>query len=237
MTTTDLHELVAAYALDALDDDDKSAFKRHLASCERCADELASLRETAASLAYAVESPPPPPELRERILATARAERPNVVPLVRRRLFVPALSSVAAVAAVAAVALGVWSFSLNRSLDDERSAREATEEALTLVSDLSAVRTELVGADGSLLIGQEGAAALVVCRLPEAPQGKTYEAWVIADGPPARAGVFSGGKGCRATRLQHPLRSGATVAVTVENAPGVDAPTRDPIFTAKPGPV
>src|SRR5689334_20135549 len=48
---TDLHELVAAYALNALDDGDRATFEEHLATCERCAAELAELRETAAAFA------------------------------------------------------------------------------------------------------------------------------------------------------------------------------------------
>ena len=44
-------------------------------------DPAASLQEAAISLAYAIDAPAPPPELRSRILTAARAERPNVVPL------------------------------------------------------------------------------------------------------------------------------------------------------------
>ena len=43
METNTLHDLTAAYALDALDDEDARAYEEHLAHCERCRDELASL--------------------------------------------------------------------------------------------------------------------------------------------------------------------------------------------------
>src|SRR5919201_6155302 len=94
-----VHEL-AADALDALDDDDRHAFEEHLDGCEECREEFASLRETAAALAFAAEGPVPPPELRRRILAAAAEERSKVVPLhhARRRWAVPS----AAVLAVAA---------------------------------------------------------------------------------------------------------------------------------------
>ena len=82
---TELHELVAAYALNALDDDDRVAFEEHLADCEQCTAALADLRDTAAALAYVPETVAPPAALRSRILETARAERPNVVPLHRAR--------------------------------------------------------------------------------------------------------------------------------------------------------
>jgi anti-sigma-K factor RskA len=232
MNEPDLHELVAAYALNALDDDEKAAFERHLATCERCAAELSALRETAASMAYTLEGPPPPPELRGRILDAVRAERANVIPL-RRRGMGPALGAVAAIAAVIALGLGIWSASLSRSLDDERDRLAATEEALALVADPNASRTELAGAEGSLVVAGPGAAALVVCRLEEAPSGKAYEAWVIANGRPRPAGLFDGGDDCTAHVLSEPIPRGAIVAVTLEREEGVDAPTGDPLFTAK----
>jgi len=81
----DLHDLVAPYALDALDDDERERFERHLAECEDCTEQLALLREPVAALAYAVEGPAPPEALRGRIIADARSEPRAVVIKLRRR--------------------------------------------------------------------------------------------------------------------------------------------------------
>src|SRR4051794_16321344 len=115
MPETDLHELVAAYALNALEDDDRAAFEQHLAHCAQCTAELAELRDTAAALAYLPETVAPPEALRSRILETARAERPNVVPLHRAGRRTWGLGAVAAVAVAAAAALAVWNVSLHNS--------------------------------------------------------------------------------------------------------------------------
>jgi anti-sigma factor RsiW len=232
MPDTDLHELVAAYALDALDDDEREAFERHLGTCEQCADELAGLRETAASLAYATPSAPPPPALRERILDSARAERTNVVPLVRRRWAVPALGTATAVAALVALGLGIWNVSLSRSLDDKTAALRATEDALKIVGDANAARQDLSGADGSLVVARSRAGALVVCGLRSAPKGKTYEAWVIAGKRASPAGVFEGGSSCIAVPLTRSIPRGTVFGVTVERDGGVDAPTQAPFITS-----
>ena len=66
MGTEALHDLTAAYALDALDPQERREYEAHLARCERCRDELASLSDTATSLAYAVDpaSPRPAPARR-----------------------------------------------------------------------------------------------------------------------------------------------------------------------------
>ena len=105
MADEPIHDLTAAYALDALDPHDEERYEEHLATCERCREELAELRDPVAMLAYGVESPAPPPELRDRILDAARAERSNVVPI--RRRWPAALGAVAAVAATVAIALGL----------------------------------------------------------------------------------------------------------------------------------
>ena len=141
MEANALHDLTAAYALDALDPEDAREYEAHLARCERCRDELASLSEAAGALAYATEAPPPPPELRARILQQARRERPNVVPL-RPRWVVP-VAGAAAVAAVAAVVLGIWAASLSNKLDSERSARDQANRALRILSDPTASRFAL----------------------------------------------------------------------------------------------
>src|ERR1700750_560612 len=105
---TDPHADVASYALDALDPDEEREFEEHLASCEACREELASLREATAALAHGAVGPAPPPELQGRILADAADERPNVVSLPQRRSWTAPLAAAAAVAAAVAIGVGVY---------------------------------------------------------------------------------------------------------------------------------
>jgi anti-sigma factor RsiW len=116
----DPHDLLAAYALDALDDDERERFERHLEECEECSEQLALLREPVAALAYAAEGPAPPEALRGRIIEGARAEpRAAVIRLRRRNWPLAALAGVAAAAACLAIGLGIWANSLSNSLDQE----------------------------------------------------------------------------------------------------------------------
>ena len=78
------NELTAAYALDALDDDETKAYEEHLAGCAICQDNLAALSGTMVQLAFAAPPVDPPPALRERILEAARAERHEPAPASRR---------------------------------------------------------------------------------------------------------------------------------------------------------
>lgn len=198
----DAHDLTAAYALDALDPEEAEAYERHLSQCEECREQLAELNETAAALAFGSVAPAPPARLRESILEAAAAERTNVVPLLRRRWVSRGLAVAAAAAACIAVGLGV-------SLSQSNPTRSFT-----------------------LMINPDRTAQLHVSGLSAAPNGKTYEAWVIpAQHMPKPAGLFPGGTDTT-LRLHGTVPKNAVVAVTVEPAGGSRQPTTKPFFTA-----
>lgn len=221
-----IHELAAAYAVDALDERERAVFEAHLPGCESCSDNVRAFQDAATMLAYADEAPEPPPALRARVLDQARADRPGpsvVVLRPRRALRIAALAVAAAIAA--AVGLGIWAATLSNSLDAERSARAAGARAAAILADADAQRLPL-GDRGEVVRGKNGESVLVVRDMPAAPNGKTYEAWVIDGGVPLRAGVFEGG-GQQIVLLERPLPDGATVAVTIEPEGGLDKPTGD----------
>jgi anti-sigma factor RsiW len=220
MDDVELHDLTAAYALDALDPHEVEEYEAHLATCERCRAELAQFAPTTAALAYAVTPKDPPAELRDRILAAARADRPNVVPLRPRaaRAGTRALVAVAAVAACAAVGLGIWNVSLHNRLD------HAQQQALRSLP--------LSGATGSAIVGPGGHASLVVAHLQAAPSGKTYEAWVMRGTSAAPAGLFRGGSQTTVVPLSRRVPPGSRVGVTLEPAGGSAQPTGTPLITS-----
>ncbi len=223
------HDQLAAYALDALDDRERNAFEAHLAECDDCRAELDDFRETAAMLAYGAEGPAPSEALRERILEEARQERPTqsvVVLRPRRALRLTAIAAAAAVAA--AIGLGVWAASLSSSLDSERSARAAEARAAAVLVDADSTRTPM-GERGELVRSPDGDAVMIVRNLAPAPEGKTYEAWVIDSGVPVKAGLFEGG-GQQIVLLEEPVAEGAMVAVTLEPEGGSEQPTGDILF-------
>ena len=143
------HDLVASYALDALEEDERASFERHLAECERCSAQLAELQGSVGALAYAAEGPSPPAALRGKILDAARADRGAEVMFRRRSWALPAVAAIAAAAAMVAIGLGIWATSLSRSLDNERDAKAAYDRAARLLA-AKATATPLSGADGSL---------------------------------------------------------------------------------------
>jgi anti-sigma-K factor RskA len=233
MERAEIHELSAAYALDALDAEEREAFARHLAQCAECREAVAAFQDVAADLAYDADAPPPSPVLRDRILQQARGDGANVVALPRRRWALPVAAAAAVAAGVAALALSFWAADLSQQLDDQRAAAHLSEEAVAVLADPDTRRIALEGADGVLVLDDEAATGWLVVRgLESAPEAMTYEAWVIEDGEALPAGLFRGGGVSTVVELTRPVPAGAVVAVTVERSGGVEAPTQDPIFAS-----
>ena len=137
--TADQHdrfdELVAGHALSALEPEDEQLLLGHLPSCAACERALDVHRETLASLAYAVEPPPPLPGavwdgIREQVHGasptsfsppTADEHLPVPVDLAQERLRRRGVRRTAIVASAAALALvpglGAWNLSLQRDRD------------------------------------------------------------------------------------------------------------------------
>ena len=173
------------------------------------------------SLAFVDESVQPPPGLRDRVLAAAREEGQNVVPLRSRRSLAVSVAAVVAVAAsAAAVGFGIWAATLHHSLASERAATSVLRDPL-------ARHIRLQGTPGELVVAPSGDAVLTV-GLPKPPKGNTYEAWV-ATSAVRPAGTFSGGT----TRLKVRVPRGAQVMVTLERAGGTSSPSRQPLFSAR----
>jgi anti-sigma-K factor RskA len=231
MEANAIHDLTAAYALDALDSEEAREYEAHLSHCDRCRSELASLSETATALAYATDAPAPPPQLRARILQQARSERSNVVPL-RPRWATP-VAAVAAVAACAAIGLGIWAAALSNKLDQRTAVLTQQERLAAILAEPSSRRISFEDGRGTLVVTPMGEGVLVLKRLEPAPAGKTYEAWVASGGSPEPAGTFDGGSAVVLKRLERLVPDGAAVMLTVEKDGGTDAPTTNPFLTVQ----
>ena len=234
MERAEIHELSAAYALDALEGSELEAFEEHLAHCAECRENVTTFQRVAAELAYDVDAPAPPPALRNRILDQAASERPKVVALPRRRWAFPIAATAAVAAGIAAFALAFWAADLSQQLDDVRAEQHRANEALIALTDPSASVFALDGANGVLVVNDDsGDGKLVISGLERAPADKTYEAWVIEDDTAVAAGLFSGGDDQTVVPLNVPVPEGAIVAVTIEQTGGVDQPTQQPFITSE----
>ena len=208
-------------ALQALEGDELSAFDQHARTCQRCQAIERADREAVALLGLAAPEMDPSPGFKERLMQRAAAElaehqaapepiplRPRVVPF-RRPAWV---ASLAAVLVIALAGAGTYSY-MNQVVTSVPLAGSAPGQALVQVR-------------------RSGAATLQMRGLPAPQPGYVYEAWIIPPNQaPIPAGTTSSGQADLSLNGQV---VGTTVAITVEQAPGVDAPTNLPPLLAAP---
>ena len=150
---TDHHlfdEAVAAYAIGALDREDRDVFEAHLATCERCRIELADLRRVSAALALAAEPVAPPPSLKARTIAFATAQSPRAAlppsgapVLARPRPRMSFVRLAAAAGFIATVALGLYAWSLQSRVETlQRMVTEVSDRAEQLRDQVAALRLD-----------------------------------------------------------------------------------------------
>jgi anti-sigma-K factor RskA len=196
--TVDIHALAGAYALDAVDDLERAAFDRHLRECGACTIEVAELRETASWLTHAVASPPPP-RLRESVLAeigrTAQ-ERPKrgvsgPGRSQRSRLLRWTVAAVAAAVLAAGVGVGTWTVA--RHGVEQENARI---DAVLAAPDARLVSSEMAGGRVTLIVSpSRNAAVAVLDGLADPGADKDYQLWMTGSGDPQDVGVLAGGTG------------------------------------------
>jgi anti-sigma-K factor RskA len=231
-----LEESVAAYALNALDDADRSQTERtlleHLSGCASCRDLFNDLREVTADLALAVSPREVRPELEARILEglPERAPRVEVPPAPGRSRF----GRVATFAAAAAlVALGAWNVQLTSRVNDATRRTETVTAALGLLGAPDAHSTRLAGNGGTLVfVYRPGEAVLVGHDIADPAEGRVLHLWLMRAGVPTSAGAFRPVDGSVVLSLRIDPAGYDAVAVTVEKAPRASKPTRSPIYSA-----
>lgn len=236
----DIHALSGAYAVDALDDEERALFEEHLTVCAACRAEVDSLREASAVLGE-LSSAPPPASLRDDVLAGIRsvrplppsrseADAPVSLDARRRRRLAPA-ALLAAASVVAAVGVGV---AVVEPWQDEPTTQVGLTAAERVLVAEDAVRSDTIrfpgGAEASVVhSASEHRAVLVTSDMPPAPENRVYALWLQSpDGEMLPAGVMPRGPDQLFVLEGDPTEAMA-VGITVEPAGGSLKPTTTPI--------
>jgi anti-sigma-K factor RskA len=252
----DIHALSGAYALDAVDDDERVEFERHLATCADCRAEVESFRATAVQLSTMVDTTPPerlreqvlrdistvrplPPEVSreagDRIEATSRdraAGPPTEAPTRVSRLADARRRSNRWVAAAAAVVVlgGGGALAITQPW---RTSQTQNDIAAQVQQAPDAQRYQQTLADGSTVTivrsPSVGRAVLVTQNLATPPNGQTYQMWLQAPGGSfASAGLVPPGSN-ETVVLQGDAATATGAGVSVEPSGGSPQPTTTPI--------
>lgn len=244
MSHDEIMELLGAYALDAVDADERRSVEDHLTECPRCAAEVADHREVAAMLAYSGAPAPegvwskiadtleePPPELDLPGLTGAR--RMPDMPVVadelaarrERRDRRPVLLGAAA-AVLLVVGLVAGSFIAADDADTgssevavasiETLAREALNDPAAKQVSLSSPDDAPIAATAA--VHADGSGFLLGTSLPALDAAETYQLWGVRDGIVVSLGVLGHSPDVVAFHLDP---STEALAITVETAGGV----------------
>jgi hypothetical protein len=90
------------------------------------------------------------------------------------------------------------------------------------------------GAAGYAVLREDEPAFIVVNGLPPVASDEAYQAWFIADGAPVSAGLLElTDDGLGTLTDLEALPGTKVVALTIEERPGVDAPTSDPVVVGE----
>jgi anti-sigma-K factor RskA len=183
---SDIHALSGAYAVDALDDTERTEFEQHLATCSECRAEVASFRETTALLAE-TESVTPPASLRDDLLSgisrvrplppeTPRlAAQPRTAHVRRRRL--PRLLAAAAAVVLLAVGALTW--------HPWQHDRATLADQILHAPDAVQTIEKLPGGAGKITLVRSASlkrAVMVGDHVPDPGPGKTYQMWLQQPG-------------------------------------------------------
>ncbi len=239
MNCNELRDHYEMYAIGVADEPERSEIRAHLnRQCEVCMEGIKRAREIAALLGGSAMPAVPSPKLRRRILASAGGAD-------RRFGWAPFLAAALALSLFAVVYFAGRERDLGNELSRVRDINRQQTIELTRVNEAFAI---VNGVDTTVITFGEGqpqpkgkvfvnpsqGVLLIAGNLPPAPAGKAYEMWLIPrGGKPKAAGMFQSSSDGSAMHVQRgPVQDTATVAVTLENETGSDAPTSPVLFAA-----
>lgn len=240
MNCEQAEELLGAYALRALPDDEQAAMQAHLTTCPQHAVKAEELRAVAATLHGAVEPMTPPAGLRSRITdaiaATPQRNQPSSLTDYQRQR--PPLTAskaitgrpvqyvwgaIAASLLIAVAGLLAWNITLQ---GDNGSPDVLAVHQLKQDSGATA---------GYVVLFDDHAASVVGESLPRLDASRVYQLWALSsDGKATSLGLMHyDDKGIPIAKASLGSGDVAAVAITIEPAGGSDQPTSAPLYTAE----
>ena len=152
----------------------------------------------------------------------------------------PVWGLVAAAAVLAIVVLGGWNVLLQQQQSSSQQRLAVLTAAVAAagrpgadVAPLSGTETA-AGASGYAVFPPDATGYIVLTGLPAAGSGQAWQAWTIADGDAASAGLMDVGEDGIAVLAGVDAAPGTTViALTVEPAGGSDQPTTTPVVVGE----
>jgi anti-sigma-K factor RskA len=235
MSSNDIHQLAAAYALDAVDERERAEFEAHYPACPVCRPEVAGFRETLSQVAAGV-AVSPPASLKANVMAEINATRQlspllpeSVIDLATHRQRQRMARTLSVAAALILIALGA--FVVGRRSSDTNVYGEAAARVFA-APDVKIAKLDGTGTGTFTVAWSPNLEQAVVMGdgLVDPGTGKAYELWMIDDAGPHAMHLLDKAAGGTVRKPVTVDGSPTQWAVTVEPQGGVEEPTGDPIF-------
>jgi anti-sigma-K factor RskA len=235
LTHGEIEELLGAYALDAVPDDERELVEQHLRECAQCRQELAEHREAAALLALGA---PAPEGLWDQISGSIAGQPPKkkLAPVRRPSPWRAGWGVAAAVATAAAVVTGFMGVRLVEQGDEIRDIRQLVRAqglegvASQFASDPTSLHVSLVAEEGSTLatvvVLPNGKGFLVRPLLPSLPPDRTYQLWALVGKGTVSAGTLGNRPSLTPFKVDMPVDG---FAISEEMYGGAATPQSPPI--------
>lgn len=234
----DVDELDAAFALGAVEPEERSEIVAHLEACGEPHANLRALLGAGPMLAASLEPVQPSSQLRSRLMASVAATPQEHRPTVSVTPAAPSTASVEAPRAggwlawlspgwarglaagglAATLVLTVVSVGLWTGLTDRDAALRAAADAIAGAQ----ATHQVAGSHGSGWVVQTDDGAVLIANVAELPADQLYEMWLVdADGATVAAGTFVPGAGSElaVVPVDGELAGFTAFAITVEDEP------------------
>jgi anti-sigma-K factor RskA len=230
----ELDALLGAYALDALEDDERARVEDYITGNSSARDEVDELRESAASLALApVDDVSAPPGLWDRISSEISTDQRDAVISIGSRRGRGTTWGLLAVAASIVVAVLVTSVVVHHGSSNTGNLSAAYDKA---VHEPGAREVPLKHANGAevarVVLLPDGTGYLKNDGMQALPSGKTYQLWALSGSQSAPVAISAGVLGADPDAVAFHLAAPPNgFGVTVEQTPGV-AQSTQPMYAS-----
>lgn len=232
MTNASEHpvEWLPEFALGVLSEGEAEAIRTHVEHCDACRAEFERMAAVSRLLPLAAETQAPDRQVRDRLIERVRTEPASVAMRTGNRRWM----RLAAVAAAIVLLVGTGGFLAGRftagGADDELAERQ---DAIVLAAAHGTLRvshgTSETASVSVVRAPTANAGFAFVQGLPALDEGKAYQAWFSADGQRFEpSDVFTVHDGGVWLTAESPMEQYVAMALTIEDASGVDAPTQAP---------
>lgn len=237
--------MIPAYALGALDSDERSFVEAHLNRCPRCLSVLDEYQRVAEGLLQAAPTEAPPAQLRDRLIRSldVSSPAPSRAPAPRVGFGPRAMRLAFGLGLVLLVAVNLMLLArVDQLVDEQQALRAQIERNQTAMAVLTYPATREVEFETASVFGTvtydptRQVAVLYAWGLETLPAGRAYQAWFRApSGERVSGGLFQAEPGGQFSlailHAPEPIEAFSGLGVTVEPSGGSPAPTGEPVLS------